>query len=207
MGRGNKKITTAAPDASFIGMIADALKSLFDISFRRFNAPRIVGLLYILSIIGSAALFVFLIKTAISSVGIEGERLHGVFLLLASPFFTIASLASNRLILEILLLIFTYFNRRLADDGKGSLISQPVIATPVTQSALDIQSVSQPAQESESEADESEEDESKEEDAEPADAKPGDDEDEVDEEEEEEDEEEEEEEEEDEEEEIGRAHV
>jgi hypothetical protein len=78
------------------------LGSLFDISFRSFVTGRIIGLLYIISIVLIALLTVFAIVAAFNA----SIALGVVVLLVLGPLFFLISVIYVRVLLEIAIVLF-----------------------------------------------------------------------------------------------------
>jgi hypothetical protein len=82
------------------------LQTLFDFSFSRFVSPRIMKFLYGLSMIFAGLMAIFLII-----VGFETSMWFGIFaLLIGAPLLFLLTVISNRIVLELILVIF-----RMAD--------------------------------------------------------------------------------------------
>jgi len=85
---------------------ANFLQTLFDFSFSRFVSPRIMKFLYGLSMIFAGLMALFLII-----VGFQTSMWFGIFaLLIGAPLLFLLTVISNRIVLELILVIF-----RMAD--------------------------------------------------------------------------------------------
>jgi len=88
------------------GMKVDALQAFFDFSFGRFVSPRMMKLLYALSILFAGLLAVFLVIA-----GFKASIWFGIFaLLIGAPLIFLLTVVSSRVLLETILMIF-----RIAD--------------------------------------------------------------------------------------------
>jgi len=101
------------------GMKVDSLQAFFDFSFARFVSPRMMKLLYALSIFFAGLLAIFLIIA-----GFRASIWFGIFaLLIGAPMIFLLTVVSSRVLLETILIIF-----RIADHTAN--ISTPNIGLP-----------------------------------------------------------------------------
>lgn len=77
--------------------------SLFDLSFKSFITPRIVKLLFILAIIGSAVFALIVFASGISMMNYSGG---GLLLVLLSPVVFVAGVVYSRVFLELTIVLF-----------------------------------------------------------------------------------------------------